>query len=54
MDRTQANSGTRDVTERLRFDEAALDAAIADYAGRQRRFGKTPEQLTPGKSMKVA
>ena len=37
MDRTQANSGTRDVTERLRFDEAALDAwlerNVADYRG---------------------
>jgi undecaprenyl diphosphate synthase len=29
------------------FDEAALDAAIADYAGRERRFGKTSEQLAP-------
>ena len=28
------------------FDEAALDEAIAAYAQRQRRFGKTPEQLT--------
>ncbi|HYF17180.1 MAG TPA: undecaprenyl diphosphate synthase family protein, partial [Ramlibacter sp.] len=27
------------------FDEAALDAAIADYARRERRFGKTSEQL---------
>jgi undecaprenyl diphosphate synthase len=36
------------------FDEAALDEAIADYAGRERRFGKTPEQLTPAKSKKVA
>lgn len=27
------------------FDESALDAAIADYARRERRFGKTPEQL---------
>jgi aminoglycoside phosphotransferase (APT) family kinase protein len=37
MDRTEANSGTRDVTERLRFDEAALGrwmaANIANYAG---------------------
>jgi undecaprenyl diphosphate synthase len=32
------------------FDEAALDAAIADYAGRERRFGKTSEQLAPEKS----
>jgi len=29
------------------FDDAALDAALADYASRQRRFGKTPEQLSP-------
>ena len=28
------------------FDDAALDAALADYASRQRRFGKTPEQLS--------
>ncbi|MBE7941258.1 MULTISPECIES: polyprenyl diphosphate synthase [Ramlibacter] len=27
------------------FDDAALDAAIADYAQRERRFGKTSEQL---------
>jgi undecaprenyl diphosphate synthase len=27
------------------FDEAALDAAIADYASRERRFGRTSEQL---------
>lgn len=27
------------------FDEAALDAALADYAARERRFGKTPEQV---------
>ena len=27
------------------FDEAALDAALLDYASRQRRFGKTSEQL---------
>ena len=36
------------------FDEAAIDAAIADYAGRERRFGKTSEQVAPGKSQKVA
>ena len=29
MDRTEANSGTRDVTERLRFDVAALDRWMA-------------------------
>ena len=27
------------------FDAAALDEALADYATRERRFGKTPEQL---------
>ena len=26
MDRTEANTGTRDVSERLRFDVAALEA----------------------------
>ena len=30
MDRTEANSGTRDVTERLRFDEAALARWMAE------------------------
>jgi len=31
------------------FDAAALDAAIADYARRERRFGKTSEQVAqPG------
>ncbi len=34
------------------FDEAALDEALADYAGRERRFGKTPEQL--GRARKAA
>jgi undecaprenyl diphosphate synthase len=29
------------------FDAAALDAAIADYNGRERRFGRTSEQLAP-------
>jgi len=28
------------------FDEAALEAAMADYAGRERRFGRTSEQVT--------
>ena len=28
------------------FDEAALDAALADYAARERRFGKTSEQVS--------
>jgi undecaprenyl diphosphate synthase len=36
------------------FDAAALDAAIADYAGRERRFGKTSEQLEPSASKKAA
>jgi undecaprenyl diphosphate synthase len=30
------------------FDEVALDEAIAVYAGRERRFGKTSGQLVPG------
>jgi undecaprenyl diphosphate synthase len=30
------------------FDAAALDAAIASYAGRERRFGKTSGQLQVG------
>jgi undecaprenyl diphosphate synthase len=29
------------------FDAAAIDAAIADYAGRERRFGRTSEQIKP-------
>lgn len=29
------------------FDEAALDEAIADYAARERRFGRTSEQQQP-------
>ena len=28
------------------FDESALDEAIAAYSGRERRFGKTSEQIT--------
>ncbi len=31
------------------FDEAALDAAFAEYATRERRFGKTSEQVTQPK-----
>lgn len=27
------------------FDEAALDAAIQEYASRERRFGRTPDQI---------
>ncbi|MBI2768611.1 MAG: di-trans,poly-cis-decaprenylcistransferase [Burkholderiales bacterium] len=43
-------------TDRLwpEFDEAALDEAIADYAGRERRFGKTSEQLAPPAGKKAA
>jgi undecaprenyl diphosphate synthase len=29
------------------FDEAALDEAIADYSRRERRFGRTSEQVAP-------
>ena len=39
------------------FDNAALDAAIADFSGRERRFGRTSEQLsasTPPVSRKAA
>ena len=36
------------------FDAAALDAAIAEYSRRERRFGKTSEQLAPAASRKVA
>ncbi len=32
------------------FDEAALDAALTAYARRERRFGKTPEQLRPAQT----
>ena len=31
MDRTEANTGTRDVTERLRFDEAALSRWMQEH-----------------------
>jgi undecaprenyl diphosphate synthase len=31
------------------FDAAALDAAIASYASRERRFGRTSEQLEDAK-----
>ncbi len=31
------------------FDAAALDQAIASYASRERRFGRTSEQLTDGR-----
>jgi len=36
------------------FDEAALDAAIADYSQRERRFGKTSAQVTPAVAQKAA
>ena len=32
------------------FDAAAYDAAIASYAARERRFGRTSEQLRPSAS----
>ncbi|ARU06887.1 di-trans,poly-cis-decaprenylcistransferase [Comamonas serinivorans] len=32
------------------FDAAELDAALADFAGRERRFGKTSEQVERGMS----
>ncbi len=36
------------------FDAAELDAAIADYASRERRFGKTSEQVQAPDVKKVA
>ena len=40
------------------FDEKALDRALADYAGRERRFGRTPAQvraeLDPGRAGRAA
>ncbi|NPC54482.1 polyprenyl diphosphate synthase [Caenimonas soli] len=36
------------------FDAAALDDALADYAARERRFGKTSEQVTPPAAKRVA
>ena len=36
------------------FDAAALDAAIADYAQRERRFGKTSQQVQPAAAKKAA
>lgn len=36
------------------FDAAALDAAIADYAQRERRFGKTSQQVQAPATRKVA
>jgi undecaprenyl diphosphate synthase len=35
------------------FDEAALDVAVRQYASRERRFGKTSDQL-PGSSSRAA
>jgi undecaprenyl diphosphate synthase len=35
------------------FDDAALDAAIQAYAGRERRFGMTSEQLPGGSAASV-
>lgn len=36
------------------FDMAALDAAIADFGRRERRFGRTSAQLDPAASKKAA
>jgi undecaprenyl diphosphate synthase len=36
------------------FDAAALDEALADYARRERSFGKTSEQVSPPPAKKVA
>jgi undecaprenyl diphosphate synthase len=36
------------------FDAAALDEALADYASRERRFGKTSEQVSGRRAKKAA
>jgi undecaprenyl diphosphate synthase len=36
------------------FDAAALDAAVAEYGRRERRFGKISEQLAPAATRKAA
>jgi undecaprenyl diphosphate synthase len=36
------------------FDAAALDAAIASYRQRERRFGRTSEQLVEGSAAAAA
>jgi undecaprenyl diphosphate synthase len=36
------------------FDSAALDEAVADYARRERRFGRTSEQIAPAASSRKA
>ncbi len=36
------------------FDDAALDAAIDSYHRRERRFGRTSEQLEPGSNRRFA
>lgn len=36
------------------FDAAELDRAIADFASRERRFGKTSEQLKPSSASQMA
>ena len=36
------------------FGAEELDAALADYAGRERRFGKTSEQVAPPAARKAA
>jgi len=43
-------------TEKLwpEFDDAALDAAIADYAQRERRFGRTSQQVQSQAAKKAA
>ncbi len=35
------------------FDEVALDAALSDYAARERRFGKTSDQLAGSSAARV-
>ena len=50
MDRTEANTGTRDVTERLRFDDAALERVDARDMSKASRGPLTVSQFKGGQS----
>ena len=45
--RTTANTGTREVSERLRFDEAALAASVATALGSAQRLADALGHGTP-------
>ena len=49
MDRTEANTGTREVTERLRFDQTALERWLEEHVGGFRR-PMTVSQFKGGQS----